>query len=155
MRNLTELNINEGGRLVSRIPPSDLQIRDFERQYNVKLPFLYLSLLSYANGGHPQLDSIEVTSTVGKSRWSVNYFFYLNDDKDGTMSLWYAMNTWCKIIGKGSLPIANDGGGNVFFIDNTTDAVKVCIHDTKFALRDIASSLEEFIDRLSVDPDFI
>jgi len=155
MRDLTELNINEGGRPVKRPPPSSGQVADFERHSAIILPPSYLALLRHANGGHPELDSMEPAN--GGSRWAVNTFFHLSDDKTESGSLWRAAETWQQILGKAALPIANDGGGNVFFIDTASNsgAVKVCIHDDNFAVRDLAASFEDFIDRLSIDPDFI
>jgi len=71
-------------------------------------------------------------------------------------NLWRATEIWQPRLGKGALPIGSDGGGNVFFIDTTSGgAVKVCIHDENFAVREIASSFEEFIDRLLANPDYV
>jgi len=149
--------MNEGGRPVNRPSPSSSTIAEFERYSGLGLPRAYLELLRHANGGHPELDSIEPQNAPGASRWSVNRFFYLNDDKRGSESLWVALEAWRPILGAGALPIANDGGGNLFFIDTTSKngAVKVCVHDDNFAIRELASSFEEFIDQLSIDPDFI
>ena len=93
----------------------------------------------------------------GAGSWAVNTFFHLNDDKRAPNNLWNVVETWRRILGKEGLPIANDGGGNVFFIDTASilAAVKICVHDDSFAIRDLAPSFEEFIDQLSVDPDFI
>ena len=157
MRKLDELHINEGGRPVNRPPPSSSTIAEFEKHSGLELPLAYLELLRHANGGHPELDSIEPPNAPGASRWSVNRFFYLTDDKRGSESLWEALEAWRPILGKAALPIANDGGGNLFFIDTTSKngAVNICIHDDNFAIREMAPSFEEFVDRLSIDPDFI
>jgi hypothetical protein len=157
MRNLAELNINEGGRPVSRPPPSDAQISEFERQFGVTVPLPLITLLRYANGGHPERDSIDPVGATDGSGWGVNRFFHLSSDRTGPSSLWKAMQAWHPILGKAAIPIANDGCGNVFFIDSTSDAaeVKVCIHDDNFSVRDLAPSFEDFIDRLYLDPDYI
>ncbi|HEX8223319.1 MAG TPA: SMI1/KNR4 family protein [Allosphingosinicella sp.] len=58
MRNLAELNLNDGGRPVDRAPPSAKAIAEFEREFSVSLPEEYIRLLTFSNGGHPELDTI-------------------------------------------------------------------------------------------------
>ena len=59
MRDLSELNINDGGEQVQRSAPARDVVEAFQAQFDVALPLDYLRLLSYSNGGHPELDSIE------------------------------------------------------------------------------------------------
>lgn len=157
MRDLAELNINEGGRPVNRPAPTDDVISSFETRYGVVLPKEYLRLLRYSNGGHPELDSIEPVGRPGAARWAVNRFYHLDGDTASTAGLWSAMERWRPELGKNAIPIAEDGGGNQFFLDLTTSppAMKVCVHDEGFAIVDIAPSLEAFIDALATDPDMI
>jgi hypothetical protein len=151
MRDLSELNINEGGRHVARPSPSTEIISAFQARYGVTLPEDYLNLLRHSNGGHPELDSF------GASPWAVNELYHLDYDRSVTDSLWVAMDTWRPILGNRALPFAEDGGGNQFFIDLATSkaAVKVCVHDDNFAIIDLAPSFQAFIDGLSFDPDYI
>ncbi len=65
MRNLSELNINERGKPVGRVAPSDRMIDAFESHFGLKLPTDYIILLRYANGGHPELDSFEPVGRPG------------------------------------------------------------------------------------------
>jgi hypothetical protein len=157
MRNLSELNINEGGKRVGRLAPSNEIIDAFQSHFGISLPELYLKLLRHSNGGHPEIDSIESVAKPGTSRWAVNRFYHLDNDTTSVGSLWAATEKWRSILGEKSIPFASDGGGNQFFLDLRTSPakVKVCVHDQNFAFIDLAHSFESFIDGLSVDPDMI
>jgi hypothetical protein len=156
MRDFSDLNINERGKHVERRPPSDEVIRAFQTQFNVRLPAEYLALLRHSNGGHPECDSIEVPGKPG-AKWAVNRFYFLNEDKVSTDSLWVATEKWQKILWKDAFPFAADGGGNQFYFDLkiTPASVKVCVHDQNFTRVDLATSFQTFIDKLAVDPDMI
>jgi hypothetical protein len=153
MRNLTELNINDGGRPVARNAPTDRVLAKFEKEFGQPLPEALRKLLSFANGGHPELNSID--GVFGQ--YAVNYFYHLCEEDHGTESLWYSMKHWRSVLGREAIPFANDGGGNQFFLDMSKDSapVKICLHDKGFKILEIAGSLEEFIDRLQTDPDII
>jgi len=157
MRNLDELNINEGGKPVRRAAPSGDIISEFERYCGFSLPEDYLRLLNHANGGHPELDSILPLQEANAGRWAVNLFYRLDGDKSSDVGLWKAVETWRPILGKLSLPFATDAGGNQFYLDLSNDPpdVKVCVHDENFRTVDIAPSLEVFIDGLEIDSDMI
>ncbi len=157
MRDLSALNINEGGKRVGRPAPSTDVISAFQSHYDITLPEDYLVLLRQSNGGHPELDSIEPIGRPGATRWAVNRFYHLDNDKTSPESLWSAMEKWRRILGNNALPVAADGGDNQFFIDLDTSlgAVKICVHDENFSIVDIAPSFEAFIDGLSPDPDMI
>lgn len=154
MRNLLELNMNSGGKPVARPAPTDSCFRDFEHEYNVKLPSAYCSLLSYSNGGHPELDSFRDPNDPNNA-WGVNEFLHLLDDR--TASLWQTTAQWSTILGALCIPFANDGGGNVYYMDLTDDGSEVylCLHDEDFKRVKIAPSFEAFIDALEVDPDML
>ena len=155
MRNLRELNINEGGKRVNRPSPSNELIRAFEACYGITLPEDYVKLLRYSNGGHPELDTIAPIGRPGASPWAVNHFCHLSEDRTSAESLWAAMEEWRPVLGNKALPIAEEGGGNPFFLDLATPAaaVKGCIHDDNFAVVELAPSFQAFIDGLSLDSD--
>lgn len=157
MRNLAELNINEGGKPVRRAPPSPEVISAFEREFDVSLPSEYLALLRFSNGGHPELDLIKPMSRRDIAEWAVNHFLYLNDDRDGAESLWRATKYWQTILGEKQIPIAADGLGDPFVLDLVSTPPKVvgCICSEDFAVVEIAHSFGDFIDRLELDPDYI
>lgn len=157
MRDLDELNINEGGKPVNRLAPTKDLIDAFQARFAVTLPKEYLWLLEHSNGGHPELDSIEPVGRPGAARWTVNRFYHLDDDRVSTASLWVVTERWRSKLGKDALPFAGDAGGNQFFLDFRTSppSVKVCVHDEGFAVVDIAPTLEAFVDGLSFDPDMV
>jgi hypothetical protein len=157
MRDFSELNINEGGRRIERDAPSSEVICAFQDHFGIILPDEYLKMLRHSNGGHPELDSIKPINRPEAARWAVDHFYFLDNDKTSCESLWAAMKEWRRVLGEGSLPFAEDGGGNQFLFDlrASTAAVKVCVHDENFAILDIAPSFEAFIDGLWVDPEYL
>jgi len=157
VRDLTELNINEGGRPVGRPTPTDREIAAFERHFNLKLPTDHIALLLFANGGHPELDLIEPVGRPDAASWSVDRLYHLNDDRASHLGLWKATEVWRPILGPNALPFADDGCGNPFFLDLrfSPAPVRACIHDEGFRTVDIAPSFDVFIDRLKLDPEMI
>lgn len=157
MRNLAELNLNEGGLPVTRAAPSEGIIREFERHFQLTLPADYLRFLRFSNGGHPELDLIQPIGRPGAAGWGVNRFYHLSDDKNSPSSLWRNTQEWRHVLGEGKFPFAGTGGGDVFVLDLTTSppSVKGCVHEEGFRLVDIAPSFEAFIDALELDPDMI
>lgn len=153
MRDLSELNINEGGRQVSRPAPTEVLIADFESKTGMHLPAELRGLLQFANGGHPELDAVGGSD----GQFAVDTFYHLTPDDFGPESLWYAVEHWTPTLGKKALPFATDAGGNQFFLDlsETPAPVKLCLHNEAMLIADIAPSFEAFIDLLEIDPDMI
>jgi hypothetical protein len=153
MRNLSELNINEGGKPVARPAPSADLLEAFQSETGLKVPPGLRHLLQYANGGHPELDSVG----CAQGQFAVNTFFNLTSNDFGPESLWYAVQHWGSILGKTALSFAEDGGGNQFFLDFSKEppSVKLCLHDEAMRTLEIAPTFEAFIDSLSIDPDMI
>lgn len=157
MRDLQDLNINEGGMPVDRPPPSDREIADLESHFGVKLPDEYVTLLRHANGGHPELDAFQPQGAVEEDLWGVNRFYHLGNDKDDINGLWRATTEWQAAVGKNIVPVANDPGGNQVMLrfDSSPPSVVVCVHDEDFRMIPTADSFGEFIDLLCEDPDMI
>lgn len=157
MRDLAELNINDGGERVTRLPPSDSVIAEFERECGLKLPGQLLKLLRHSNGGHPELDSYDPDGIDSPNSFGVDKLFHLSDEKDSPYSLWEAIRVWRPYIGDNALPFAEDGGGNIAFLDLSANPapVRVCWHDENFRTGFLAQSFEMFIDGLTLDPDYI
>src|SRR5690348_7213664 len=104
MRDLRELNLNEGGLPVSMKPPSSEQIGAFESKFQVKLPEDYIALLRFSNGGHPKKDAFK---PKGKTvYWGVSRFRYLDNDKTTFDGLWRATMEWQKALSKKIVPIS-------------------------------------------------
>ncbi|MDQ0469772.1 SMI1/KNR4 family protein [Labrys wisconsinensis] len=154
MRDLSELNLNEGGGPVKRPPPSPGTIAAFEREFGVTLPADYLGLLRFSNGGHPELD-VPTLSDGSLSDSSVNRFHHLDEDRGSTESLWRATRDWRAVLGEKKIPFAGDGTGNVFVLDLGQEpaTVSICLHEEGFELEPLAPSFAAFIDSLDLDPD--
>ena len=157
MRELSELNINEGGTPVQRPAPTEEEIANFQKHFSVSLPLEYLMLLKHSNGGHPELCSFIPKFQDESNRWGIDYFYHLNSEYDNILNLWKVTENWQPILGKTAIPIASDGGGNQIFLDTKDNppSVYLCIHDQQFKKIYVADSFSEFIDLLSIDPDMI
>jgi hypothetical protein len=157
VRDLFELNINEGGKSVGRPAPTKELVREFEVKFAVKLAEDYLALLRHSNGGGSELDTIQPIDKRDVGRWSVNRYYYLDEHKNRAENLWRKTVHWRPNLGQKAIPFAENGGGDKFFLDlsSSPPSVKVCIHDDQFKIIDIASSFEAFIDGLGLDPDTI
>jgi hypothetical protein len=157
MRNLNELNINEGGRPVIRSPPADSQIAAFQSQFGVTLPSEYVAFLRHSNGGHPERNSFKPAGLAEDVMWGVSRFYHLDDDRTDLEGIWGATNEWRAVISGKIVPIGDDGGGNqiLLWFDKGPPMVKICVHDESMRLIHVADSFSEFIDLLSDDPSMI
>lgn len=150
MRSVEELKISKG-----RQPSASSEdIEAIEKLTGFTLPYSYTAFLKCSNGGHPELDTF--SSPVGE--WSVNNFFYVGDELNSTESVtWNYLHRW-QGAARSLLPIAKDGGGNLFCLDLAygEDApVIIWIHDSPAGLQRLANSFEEFVDGLKENPDYI
>jgi hypothetical protein len=158
MRDLAELNLNEGGEPVSRPPPSAQQIAQFQSEFGITLPRAYLSLLAYSNGGHPELDTLMPDGAPADGYYpAINDFYYLTDDRDSMSGLWREQRHVRPILGNCVLVFARDGGDNQFFLNlsSTPSPVKVWSHDEHDLVTDLAPSFEVFIDGPRINPNTI
>jgi cell wall assembly regulator SMI1 len=154
MRNLAELNINEGGGPINRPPPTPEVIAAFEHEFNVSLPQEYVELLRHSNGGHPQADIVVEPQGIEYSNWAVNHFCYLNEDQTGFHSLWRTTREWRQVLPEKLIPIAADGGGNPFVLDTSSAPARVLVFDHEdWELIELAPSFEDFINRLEINPE--
>jgi hypothetical protein len=162
MRDLNELNINDGGSPVRRPAPTPEQFRIVENLIGTQLPPAYIEFLQFANGGHPELDTFEVNHGEYHDEWGVSDFFYILSDSEHSADLLDVVgryhHRWPGAV-REMLPIANDGGDNLFYLDLSAEGkgrVVVHIHDEPgFPIRPLANSFEEFIDNLMMNPDYI
>ena len=147
MRDLIELNINEGGKPVRRRPPDDEELGDFQAHYEVSLPSDYTDFLKQTNGGHPQLDSFRPTAATEDELWSVDDLYHLTPDKGDLGCLWRVTEAWQSAVGKKIVPIANDGGGNQIVLDYSSGepSIQICIHDEDFRMLYISDSFSGFL----------
>jgi cell wall assembly regulator SMI1 len=149
MRALEELKVSNS----SKPPADDASLKRLEGQIGLKLPAAYIALLKQINGGHPQLD----TFSNDEGEWSVNNFFFVGDDESSGSVIWNYRNRW-KDVPETFMPFARDGGGNLFCLDLRGDnhPVIIWLHDsTDAGVYKLANSLEEFIDGLHENQDYI
>ena len=132
-------------------------VREFEANFAIKLPEEYLLLLKHSHGGGrsstPYSLSMGETSVFGRligSNFSMDRRIipkiYGRRPRTGDL-----------LLGDKAVPFAENGGGDQFFLDlgASPPCVRLCIHDDRFKIIDIASSFEAFIDGLGLDSDRI
>jgi SMI1 / KNR4 family (SUKH-1) len=157
MRDLSELNMNQGGKPVTRAPPSEDEIQTFETEFNAVLPEDYVAFLNHSNGGHPELDSVQPEGQNDHPARGVDHFYFLSSDRVSPQALWRGATAWRKLLGNSFVAFAEDAGGNPFLFDLSTDplAVCTCLHDDELAIVKVSSSFGAFIDALEFDPDMV
>lgn len=157
MRDISTININDGGRPVNRDRPSESDIREFEQEFKVLLPLEYLEFLRLTNGGHPENGSFVPLGDKSDNRFSVDYFYHLmSNERQDSLSMWRAMKEWGGSIGDKCVPIGRDGGDNQLFLDLFDNgSVGLCIHDESFKRVMVAKSFSDFLDLLEEDPEMI
>jgi hypothetical protein len=157
MRDLAEINMNEGGDPVTRKPPTAAQVSRFQTHFGVVLPNEYLEFLRHANGGSPEIDSFRPKGLVEDDLWGVNRFYFLNNDREDLEGVWKATEEWRAVLHTNIVAIGDDAGGNqiILLFDKMPPSVELCIHDEGMRMIHVADSFGEFIDMLTEDPDMI
>lgn len=149
---IERININDGDKPTPGFNGDRSLINKIESIIGYELPSSYLELLEHNDGGHPELDSYFLDD---KNSFGVNNFYSISNKEEELLT--NAISRWGSVLGRGMLPIAKDGGDNQFYLDltDTPPSVWIYLHDENEARVKLASSLEEFIDGLTVDPDYI
>lgn len=162
MRNLDELNINQGGRPVKRKPAAEPLLIELEAQLGATLPVEYKGLLRFSNGGHPELDTVLVDVKGRELMWNVNTFYYLQRpayNTNDTENLFWIHSHYKSVLGPRCLAFADNGGGDIFFLDlNAAPApVKIWLHDSSSngTVEIVAPTFAWFINSLGLNPEYI
>ncbi|WP_422527053.1 SMI1/KNR4 family protein [Serratia fonticola] len=150
--NIDRLNINNGGSPTLGFSGDVSLISDIEKTLGFTLPGDYIAMLKQHDGGHPELDTYSLTQD---NTFGVSKFYSIGNPNYETLE--NAISRWGLVLGKGMLPIARDGGDNQFYLDlnEATPSVWIYLHDENEARVKLANSLEEFIDGLNVNPDYL
>lgn len=158
MRDLKELNINEGGEPVTKPAPSPEEVRKFMDHFGVLLPEEYINLLSFANGGCPEIDSFTYLDGRGKS--AINSFYRLTPDQTDLYGIWRRTEYLRKVLSEANIAsnvvaIAENGGADDIFLDmsNMPPSVHILYRTSGNSMPKIADSFGEFIDSLYYEPD--
>ena len=158
MRDLREINLNDGGAPVGRPAPTADEIAAVEALVGRPLPSDYRELLAFSNGGHPEKDTFPVEIQGVPQTWGISRFFRIASDVQSSHNVVFEYGRrpagWPREI----LPIANDGGGDVIGLDLSGDgrgAVILWIHDSPGnGFIPVAGSLEALIDSLEENPEY-
>ena len=157
MRDLHEINMNEGGMPVLRKPPTSAEVSAFESHFGVVLPDDYVAFLRHSNGGHPEKNAYRPSGSIESALWGVSRFYYLANEESEPEGVWSATKSWRRELPMPVIAIGNDGGGNQILLafDTVPPRVILCIHDEGMRTIHVADSFGEFIDSLTDDPDMI
>ncbi len=159
MRDLNELNLNEGGEPVSLPAPTPGQLRSVEELVGRRMPSAYIDFLMFANGGSPEVDTFYVEIDGNREDWNVNHFFRISTDPNRPDDVIWNYRHLQASAPRQILPIADNGGGDLICLDLTEESnsrVLLWIHDKpEDRLHLVANSFEEFVDSLTTNPDYI
>lgn len=150
MRDISELRINVGGMPVPKTDTRMEYFRSIELKHGLNIPLAIKEFILAAGGGHPELDTIDVAGGT----FAVDHF-YSADPQDVDSNFADAVATWAPILGNLVIPIAEDGGGNQFYVDLASGYVGICLHDESMRKVILTPSFEAFIDTLAVGEDNI
>jgi hypothetical protein len=96
-------------------PISELDLRRFEREANLELPLDYRAFVLKHNGGRPSSAEFTLLLDNEPLRWRLHFFFGLNDPEQSCCLCWnYEITRATRP--PGTLPIASDEGGNMFYL---------------------------------------
>lgn len=155
MMNLSELNINCGGKLVAGFTGNSVVFDELGRLVGGVLPVAYVEFIRGADGGHPEVGCFQVSSGNTENIFEVDWFYSVaNPDLESIQS---ALEGFGAVLGPGALPIGRDGGGNQFYLllSSQPPSVWLYLHDEGGKRIQLADSFEEFISGLASNPDFI
>lgn len=134
---------------------SESAFDEIEQLVGKKVPSGYVLFIREADGGHPEVGSF--TTLVGpRDNWfDVDLFYSIGTVQEVNVKDMYAR--WQHLLGKHSLPIGRDGGGNQIYLDlsDQQKSVWIYLHDENHAKVKIADCFEEFISSLRINPDFV
>ena len=140
----------------SHPPPTDAEVKRFEKHFKVTLPPDYVRFLRLVNGGSPDVGRFKVGK---RDEWAIDSFFYLareqgpdEDDPDGWEyeNLWAETRIWRPLLGKSTVPIAGDGFGNVILLNFADKPPSICVadHEAGNKLIPVARDFAAFLDML-------
>jgi len=158
MRDLKELNINEGGKPINRPAPSFDDMQRFMEHFGVSLPEEYISLLMFANGGGPEVGGF--TYYDGKGESAIDCFYSLTSDESDLYGIWRRTEHLRAALSDANLPsdvvaIGENGGSDEIFLNmsNTPPSVHILYRTSGNSMPKIADSFEKFIDSLYYERD--
>jgi SMI1 / KNR4 family (SUKH-1) len=153
--NLEKLNINVNGKPSLGFNGNDLVIKEIEALIGFALPKSYFDFINKADGGHPEVGTFYPKGSSLDNSFSVDWFYSLtNPNVENIKS---AIKDWGDVLGKQTLPIGRDAGGNQIYlaVDKSGTSVWLLLHDENDTRVKLADSLEEFVSGLTINPDFI
>jgi hypothetical protein len=153
--NVRRLNVNVGGIPSKGFSGSRSKFRQIESLVGAKLPESYVDFIREADGGHPEIGCFFAQSGDVNDLHGVDWFYAL--ENPAVESVADTILGWRSTLGPKTLPIGRDGGGNQIYLDlsGDTSTVWMYLHDEGGIRLRVADSLEEFLESLVSNPEFI
>ena len=98
--------------------PNEELIALLEEYCGHSLPENYKYILNNFNGGSPAanyFDVIDPSSGIA-GEWKIGKFFTLDENKEFPSNIWWKINNYSKLMGANTLPFADDGLQQIYFM---------------------------------------
>ena len=97
---------------------TDAQIEELEQHCGHTLPKNYKTILKNYNGGQPKAKYFNVMNEeLGiPGEWKLYNFYFLNENKTSPANIWWLIENYIEYMGPNTLPFADDGDDQVFYI---------------------------------------
>lgn len=103
------------------------QIAEIEKYCSHKLPDNYKKILKNYNGSIPgatYFDAIDNETGIHLER-ELAIFYCLDENKESSENIWYAITKYSRFIGPNTLPFADDGNRQIYYIKWENDIPQV------------------------------
>ena len=108
-------------------PATDAQIEELEQYIKHSLPENLKIILKNYNGGQPSLKYFHALhpeyNTTGAMKLS--HFYFLDDNTNANENIWWVINYYSEIMGPNTLPFADDGLQQIYYIKWVNDIPQV------------------------------
>lgn len=151
--NIERLNINVNGTPSLGFNGGDTVFHEIASLVGKALPKSYIDFMRRVDGGHPEIGCFYPEGSDPANIFEVDWFYSLATP--GIERVKDTIANWGTVLGVRTLPIGRDGGGNQIYIDLDASSIWLYLHDESGKRLKISDSLEEFLDGLVGNPNFI
>lgn len=154
--NVARLNINVNGVPSPGFSGDESLFSELSDSVGNEIPADYIQFIYKADGGHPEIGCFRaLDSDNSDNLFDIDWFYSIGNPSVVNVS--EILSQWGAVLGPKKLPIGRDGGGNQIYLEleEQPPSVWLYLHDENEARLKVSNSLNEFLDSLIVNPDFI
>jgi hypothetical protein len=154
--NVHRLNINDGGKPTLGYDGDDQVFHEIEAIVGRPIPSIYRDLIREHNGGHPELDCFYPQGELNtENSFGLDKIYSVS--RESVEGVFWVLRAWGEALGSGMLPIGADGGDNQIYmnLNDQEGTVWLYLHDQGGKRIKLADNLEDFLDGLTTNPDYI